>query len=134
MDFQAEILLTRFFPFFAVFQAYFFLKTIWNKSNNQGAIHLFMAMIILLILVTNTYALYQLEQASFNGQTHLKNPLQMTANLYMTFLTSIGFLILIFISKERNVIHIEKGIALVIFIFTLINVGFSIQSLRNFIM
>ena len=131
MAIPAELLLTRFFPIIAVVQAYFFFKTIWNKKSDGGAIHIYMALVILLILGTNSYALYQLNAAADNGQTLLQEPIQLKANFYMTILTTIGFITLIMVSKSRNYQNVEKGIALLIFIFTLINIGFSIQSFGN---
>lgn len=128
MAIQAELLLTRFFPIIAVVQAYFFFRTIWNKKENDGAIHLYMALIILVILGTNSYALYQINAALDNGQVILQEPLQLKANFYMTM---IGFTTLIMVSKSKNYQNVEKGIALLIFIFTLINIGFSIQSFGN---
>jgi hypothetical protein len=128
MAIPAELLLTRFFPIIAVVQAYFFFKTIWNKKGDEGAIHLYMALVILLILGTNSYALYQLNRAANAGQALLQEPLQLTANFYMTILTTIGFIALIMVSKSKNYQKVEKGIALLIFIFTIINIGFSIQS------
>jgi hypothetical protein len=131
MAFQAEILLTRFFPIIAVIQAYFFFRTIWNKKSDSGAIHLYMALVILLILGTNSYALYQMNAAVDNGHTSFQEPMQLKANFYMTIFTTIGFLTLILVSKSKNHQKVEKGIALLIFIFTLINIGFSIQSFGN---
>ena len=131
MAIQAELLLTRFFPFIAVVQAYFFFKTIWNKKGDEGAIHLYMALVILLILGTNSYALYQLNAASDSGQTILQEPIQLKANFYMTVMTTIGFIALIVVSKSKNYQKVEKGIALLIFVFTLINIGFTIQSFGN---
>jgi hypothetical protein len=131
MAIQSEILLTNFFPFIAVVQAYFFFKLIWSKNNPEGVIHIYMALVILLILVTNSYALFRLNEASELGQTLLQEPLQLKANFYMTVLTSIGFVTLILVSKSKNSKNVEKGIALVIFIFTIINIGFSIQSFGN---
>lgn len=131
MAIQAELLLTRFFPIIAVVQAYFFFKTIWNKKGDEGAIHLYMALVILLILGTNSYALYQLNAASDSGQTILQEPIQLKANFYMTVMTTIGFIALIVVSKSKNYQKVEKGIALLIFVFTLINIGFTIQSFGN---
>lgn len=131
MAIQAELLLTRFFPIIAVVQAYFFFKTIWNKKGEEGAIHLYMALVILLILGTNSYALYQLNAASDSGQTILQEPIQLKANFYMTIMTTIGFIGLIVVSKSKNYQKVEKGIALLIFVFTLINIGFTIQSFGN---
>lgn len=131
MAIQAELLLTRFFPIIAVVQAYFFFKTIWNKKGDEGAIHLYMALVILLILGTNSYALYQLNAASDSGQTILQEPIQLKANFYMTIMTTIGFIGLIVVSKSKNYQKVEKGIALLIFVFTLINIGFTIQSFGN---
>jgi hypothetical protein len=90
-----------------------------------------MALVILLILGTNSYALYQLNRAANAGQAVLQEPLQLTANFYMTILTTIGFIALIMVSKSKNYQKVEKGIALLIFIFTIINIGFSIQSFGN---
>lgn len=131
MAIPAELLLTRFFPIIAVVQVYFFFKTIWNKKSDGGAIHIYMALVILLILGTNSYALYQLNAAADNGQALLQEPMQLKANFYMTILTTIGFITLIMVSKSKNYQKVEKGIALLIFIFTLINIGFSIQSFGN---
>jgi hypothetical protein len=131
MAIQAELLLTRFFPIIAVVQAYFFFRTIWNKKSESGAIHLYMALVILLILGTNSYALYQINAAVDNGLTSFQEPMQLKANFYMTIFTTIGFNTLIMVSKSRNYQKVEKGIALLIFIFTLINIGFSIQSFGN---
>lgn len=131
MAIQAELLLTKFFPIIAVIQAYFFFRTIWNKKENDGAIHLYMALVILLILGTNSYALYQINTATFSDQVFLQEPLQLKANFYMTIMTMIGFTTLIVVSKSKNYQNVEKGIALVIFIFTIINIGFSIQSFGN---
>lgn len=131
MAIPAELLLTRFFPIIAVVQAYFFFKTIWNKKSDGGAIHIYMALVILLILGTNSYALYQLNAAANAGQALLQEPLQLTANFYMTVLTTFGFITLIMVSKSKNYQNVEKGIALVIFIFTLINIGFTIQSFSD---
>ena len=131
MAIQAELLLTRFFPIIAVVQAYFFFKTIWNKKGEEGAIHLYMALVILLILGTNSYALYQLNAASDSGQTILQEPIQLKANFYMTIMTTIGFIGLIVVSKSKNYQKVEKGIALLIFVFTLNNIGFTIQSFGN---
>ena len=131
MAIQAELLLTRFFPIIAVVQAYFFFKTIWNKKGDEGAIHLYMALVILLILGTNSYALYQLNAAAESGQALLREPIQLKANLYMTILTMVGFITLILVSKSKKSEKVEKGIALLIFIFTIINIGFSIQSFGN---
>lgn len=131
MAIQAEILLTNYFPFIAVVQAFFFFKIVWNKGENEGVIHIYMALVILLILITNSYALYRLNEAADFGQTLLHEPLQMKANFYMTVLTSIGFVTLILVAKSKNYKNVEKGIALVIFIITIINIGFSIQSFGN---
>lgn len=131
MAIQAELLLTKFFPIIAVIQAYFFFRTIWNKKENDGAIHLYMALVILLILGTNSYALYQINTATFSDQVFLQEPLQLKANFYMTIMTMIGFTTLIVVSKSKNYQNVEKGIALLIFIFTIINIGFSIQSYGN---
>lgn len=131
MAIQSEILLTNFFPFIAVVQAYFFFKLIWTKNDEEGVIHIYMALVLLLILGTNSYALFRLNEAAELGQTFLHEPLQLKANFYMTVLTSIGFLTLILVSKSKNYKNVEKGIALLIFIFTIINVGFSIQSFGN---
>lgn len=131
MAIPAELLLTRFFPLIAVVQAYFFFKTIWNKKGDEGAIHLYMALVILLILGTNSYALYQLNMAVDNGQALLQDPIQLKANFYMTILTMVGFITLILVSKSKKSQKVEKGIALLIFICTIINIGFSIQSFGN---
>jgi hypothetical protein len=131
MAIQSEILLTNFFPFIAVVQAYFFFKLIWSKNDEEGVIHIYMALVILLILGTNSYALFRLNEAAEIGQTLLHEPLQLKANFYMTVLTSIGFVALIAVAKSKNYKNVEKGIALLIFIFTIINVGFSIQSFGN---
>ncbi|MFM1947033.1 MAG: hypothetical protein RL207_1316 [Bacteroidota bacterium] len=131
MAIQAELLLTRFFPIIAVVQAYFFFRTIWNKKGDEGSIHLYMALVILLILGTNSYALYQLNAAADSGQTILQEPLQLKANFYMTVMTTIGFFALIVVSKSKNYQKVEKGIALLIFVFTIINIGFTIQSFGN---
>jgi hypothetical protein len=131
MAIQSEILLTNFFPFIAVVQAYFFFKLIWTKNDEEGVIHIYMALVLLLILGTNSYALFRLNEAAELGQTFLHEPLQLKANFYMTILTSIGFVALIAVAKSKNYKNVEKGIALLIFIFTIINVGFSIQSFGN---
>ncbi len=131
MVIQVELLLNRYFPLIAVVQAYFFFKTIWDKKNDSGVIHLYMALVILSILGTNSYALYQINDMANNGQAHLQEPIQLKANFYMTLLTMIGFITLIMVSRSKNYQKVEKGIALLIFIFTLINVGFSIQTIGN---
>ena len=131
MAIQAELMLTRFFPIFALLQAYFFFKTIWDKKSNDNTMHLYMALLILLIIGTNTYALYQLRENTHNSIPIARHSIQIEANIYMTVITSIAFIVLILISKSNNYKNIERGIALIILIFTLINVGFSLQSFGN---
>jgi hypothetical protein len=131
MALQSELLLTRIFPIFAFLQAYFFFKTIWDKKNQQDRTHLYMGLVILLIIGTNTYALYQIRASTSQLISNFQNPIQMEVNFYMTILTLLGFLTLIFISRSSQFKKVEKGIALIIFIFTLINVGFTIQSFGN---
>lgn len=125
---QAEILLTRFFPIIGVVQGFIFFKTIWRGSYKEGPLYLYMALVILLILGTNSYALFQLNQHGISPLNREIQPIQLGINYLMTSVALICFLSLVLTSKSPDFYQLELGIATVIFVITLINVGFSIQS------